>query len=666
MDCCWRKQPSGHFKGWCLLVPTCHIDPDLDLSKIPPKLYGSVNNLLRILNRGGIWLAVGNLGEIWKSDDGIRWDKIYTLSTASLVEIDHSMGRWVVIGSSGGAGILLTSTNLSEWETYEFPANPLLDIAVGEGTWWVQGQRENLHSTNGTEWKAYPTETWDHFIDLAYGDSYWFKSLASGTGDLMANLFRSEDGFRWEHILGPFLRVGNAGPVWYEGGRWWMMPVSQKQSFPESIVQVTDDGVDWHKVYEPFHPADILEDVVVRHDKVHLFYSHYLQVLHLKETSPVSSVALGIDDWMAIGQGRIETSVDGINWHVDESIPDLLNELKHALAFGNGQWAFLELDSNRSIPRLRFFTYSADDGLRLEFNLSRRRESEVIPRQFLHTLDLWWIVTSKFVVTAGESLVPTVVFNGTNFLQPSEDLLGFAHSSNRVMTLSSDGNLFVTDDWSGDRPWAMVTREKWLKEPAPSADWKFHEFACHNGIWLILATYKAESHTQFCVIRSSDGVRWETIKVEDTLFGTDTELKLAYGNGWWVLIGGGGEENRLKVFISKTGVDWKKVHQLETTAVPVSLQFGLNQWIAALSDGSRLRSGPDFWLQANIQPDSGNLTVRINGKAHATIRLERSIDMKTWHTWETVTTQSLPTELEMLSDQNTDQSFVRGVVVTDQ
>ena len=42
--------------SWTPLV----IDRDLDLSKIPPGLYGSINNLKRVLNRDGIWLAVGN------------------------------------------------------------------------------------------------------------------------------------------------------------------------------------------------------------------------------------------------------------------------------------------------------------------------------------------------------------------------------------------------------------------------------------------------------------------------------------------------------------------------------------------------------------------------------------------------------------------------------
>jgi len=144
----------------------------------------SSTNLRGVGHNGGIFIAVGDSGEILRSSGGESWSGVTTTSISTrLNSVYHGDNRWVAVGA---AGTIVTSTNdglnwsvVSAGGTFDLNA-----VYYQDNVWVAIGQSGNvLNSKTGVDWYKRSTGINTDFNGLAYGDN---KLMAVGLTSTIA------------------------------------------------------------------------------------------------------------------------------------------------------------------------------------------------------------------------------------------------------------------------------------------------------------------------------------------------------------------------------------------------------------------------------------------------------------------------------------------------
>src|ERR1041385_481478 len=112
----------------------------------------TANTLQSVAFGNGKFVAVGEVGEVLISDDGVQWDE-QPMDTLGLINrVVFAGGQFVAVGDNG---LIATSPDGFSWASQASGStNSLTDIAFGNGRFVVNQSPTTrvLVSTNGTNW----------------------------------------------------------------------------------------------------------------------------------------------------------------------------------------------------------------------------------------------------------------------------------------------------------------------------------------------------------------------------------------------------------------------------------------------------------------------------------------------------------------------------------
>jgi hypothetical protein len=200
-----------------------------NFDKITPPAGASGLGAIRYAD--GKFVAVGALGTIITSSNGLDWTKIPSNTTQELHEILHADGKWWAVGAGGQ--LLISSDNAATITARTInPSYELVSIAHGNGNFVaVPRGLELIISTNGTNWTMVGTNNFGGHRAVTYGDG---KFVTVGFANAT-----STNAIDWDFNL-----IG--GGTGIRATYWNGLFVTPKLS--ERIVEVSADGKHWHLI----------------------------------------------------------------------------------------------------------------------------------------------------------------------------------------------------------------------------------------------------------------------------------------------------------------------------------------------------------------------------------------------------------------------------------
>lgn len=109
--------------------------------------------LTAVHHNNGVWIAVGEGGQIITStDDGITWSLDNTTTTLNLYDVYYA-GIWIIVGQKGS--VWLKSQSGTTWQRYSVGiTDTLRSVAFVNNQFVVVGDRGSIaYSTDGTSWR---------------------------------------------------------------------------------------------------------------------------------------------------------------------------------------------------------------------------------------------------------------------------------------------------------------------------------------------------------------------------------------------------------------------------------------------------------------------------------------------------------------------------------
>ena len=152
-----------------------------------PIEYGSLDD---VAYGAGSFVAVGDMGEILTSPDGITWTERDSGTEKDLRGVAYGAGTFVAVGDKGE---ILTSPDGITWtEMTSGAEKDLLGVAYGNGRFVAVGSYgEILTSPDGITWTRRDSGTERSFNGVAYGNGIF---VAVGQ---MGEILTSPDGITW-------------------------------------------------------------------------------------------------------------------------------------------------------------------------------------------------------------------------------------------------------------------------------------------------------------------------------------------------------------------------------------------------------------------------------------------------------------------------------------
>lgn len=250
------------------------------------------NPLRSVCFGNGVFVAVGDMGTIVSSRDGLTWTKRHHSSTALLITVTYGNGLFLAGGYSDyGRVPLYHSPDGEQWREIKTVGGDVRHLTYGDGTFAAIIGGEHLHvSRDGTRWTATGIRH-TNTNAVTFGKGVFV--LAGSYGIVTAS---SSDGKRWVKRESNIKE--NTSLIAY--GNDMFVAVVQGRT------AVSADGLNWH-----FTGGDL----------------------------PVEGLRFLNDRFVAVG-GRLYSSVDGHQWTVRERKEAFMGDntgLKD-VAFGNGTY----------------------------------------------------------------------------------------------------------------------------------------------------------------------------------------------------------------------------------------------------------------------------------------------------------------------------------------
>ncbi len=644
------------------------------------------NPLYAIAYGKDLFVAVGRLGTIVTSPDGINWTvRDAGLSTAKLTGIAYGNNQFVAVGDSG---TILTSPDGITWTRGDAGMDGayLTGIAYGNNEFVAVGrgpfQDEILTSPNGVGWSVQSSATFGALNAIAYGDHEFVIVGESGT------VLSSADGFTWQHGTSgttadlsavtygasQFVAVGSGfnatNKVWYGAvltspdGKGWsrratetnfdfngvaygasrFVAVGLSADASKGLSIVSTDGVRW------------TNGVIETGD---LWFW---------------AVTYGNNRFVGVGAGAegvgsaIDRSPDGAAWTTCGSL--LPNTGPNSFLLGSAYGANLFVavgvgwnptnlaQSSLILTSPDGITWTnRDAGTMAGLNAVCYGNNQFVALTWFGTSTspdgITW--TSGPATTGTENLTAICCGNnqfvavGTDWdgkgdLRTSADGRAWAKYDrelpNQLTAVAFGNDQFVVagSNWTNETPDDVILTSR------DGVTWTTHELGTTNAL-----TGIAFGNGQFVAVGrwgalcSSDGVNWVSHMSE-----TNYELRsIAYGYGQFVAA-----ENEctsefdlghcyIRIVTSVDGVTWARHAFLWPDARPNSIAYGKGSFVAIGDNGTILQSGrvapslPALGLLISLP--SGAMQGRLQGEAGESYAIQASSDLAQWLTITTLT-----------------------------
>ena len=152
------------------------------------------NALRDIAWSGAGYVAIGMSNRVWHSEDGLSW------KTENTFKGDPVYVRWIngefVIGSP--AGNFQTSSNGMEWTSYAFKGEAGNATVWGAGRYITVGDSGYIATSSDLDsWTTRRSNTFSNLLSVVAFDSI---ILASGTAGV---ILKSDDGLEWHQVASP-------------------------------------------------------------------------------------------------------------------------------------------------------------------------------------------------------------------------------------------------------------------------------------------------------------------------------------------------------------------------------------------------------------------------------------------------------------------------------
>jgi len=373
-----------------------------------------------IVWNGYIWVAVGiplssapSKYTIIYSYDGINWIPVsnsFTIFPSDCLCVAWNGYRWVVGGSGGSGGVfcLAWSDNGIVWNGVSGSASELTICQSIEwtGNLWTASASNGTYnyatSPNGVNWTYYNlTSSFNYFSSIAQDKSLPSVNIkqpiiVGGSGNnTMAYSF---DGIIWNPLDSSLF--ASLSRVFYGSSIW----VAVGSNPSNKNIAYSYDGIKW------------FNDTIITNGTI-LF--------------PLTDVAYNGSLWIAVGDigNRILTSLDGINWTIQNNIGSLADSYK-TIAFNGYYWTIGGSTIRYSFDAITW-TPSTITGLTPIPTININK--------IIWTGSSWLAISTNYLLSA--SFVPDIWTNSatTNLtaIKNNQSLLTFGYSSGTSIKYSN-------------------------------------------------------------------------------------------------------------------------------------------------------------------------------------------------------------------------------------
>lgn len=621
-------------------------------------------DIQRIIHRNDAWVALVREGEVWVSHDRHTWEKRLSINDVSLNDIGFGDNKWIVAGNhhQSNSITLFQSSNLTDWEAIELnDAAVSLSLDYGNGIWLLQSDQTVLRSFDGSQWeplnvRGTQSGWWTDTTDITFGEGKWIF-ITSDSLNSLGKRYVSTDTENWE-----ITPTSACHGVWYEGGLWWAAYTTRNLFSGRSTwLQNSKDGLTWNWFVDI---ASAPTDLVIQNNRIFQFGAG-TSILSSgvppsdgqKIAASLADVDFGHQQWLAVANQHMLVSSDGINWirHAQTPIPSI-----DKLAYGDGKWGMLghqqQLQGGTSGTDSVFYTYQFDEGFVERFRLAGR-----MCRDLLFGFGRWWFVFDKEIYGWNGEPAPVLLYDASENLRSGEFLQGIAFSDKSVMVMSDRGTRIRAERYDTFSEWQVHSGSD-ASEPS---DVRFQVIAWADGQWLMVGGFPFLGNARIQIERSHDGIHWDGISLPVGSAGNIVDLRIARGEGRWMVVGWNQRNAFLETFESDNGVEWKRGESIYSTAAPQSFAFANRQWVLSLENGKVLRSGPVAWLELRKGGREVPIQLQLNGQANHKWILQHSSDLETWEEWQSAITHPYPISIGVPELQASQWMFFKAVDFSD-
>ena len=488
--------------AFCLLLlfsSLLHADPLDNWQWRSPLPQGNKLNAAAL--GGDTIVAVGDMGTVITSQDGINWTVRPTPTSHNLTGVSYGNGTFVAVGD---VGTILTSQDGMNWTVQTSPASgtDLTAIAYGNNAFVAAGDFTQgiITSPDGTNWSYYSLMSYGtaSFPIITYSNNaFYAMGFVNCSGwctvdpDQAPVVYSSADGIVWTDAGSSAYPsfTGDGRGIIYGNGVYLKTSGWNKRS-----VSVSRDMGTWTEVSLPGNDFSLER-------KIYFFKGTFF--------------VLG-------GPGYLASSTDGVNWKMATSSP--LERIR-SISFGNGGWVAA---GDKSI-------YSSTDGMSWTPQYSTDGGG--------YYLTAVAYGNNRFVAAG----LYNAVLTSPDGRQWSKATLGFSLNDvtfgNGLFAGASGNNLVTSPDGIN---WAV-------RESYPPKDYtgtRFFRIIFGNGTFAALG-YDNEL-TKDVVCTSTDGISW-TRHALDTGYWNTVINDISYGNNAFLIVGDSGY-----VYRSSDGANWSK------------------------------------------------------------------------------------------------------------
>jgi hypothetical protein len=585
----------------------------------PPLPTG--NALWSIAYGDGQFVAVGDLGTIVTSPDGLNWTLRPSGTTNALLAVAYGNHRFVALGLDfSEIAISVVSTNGVDWVPHELSVSnsAVVSLAFGDGQFVAVGAGDTIiSSADGFEWAGRKSGTGTDFNGIGYGNGEFvavgptrFLTSGDGTNWLQRQPGTAPNSYFFSAVAyggGQFVAVGGDAA----GGR-------------VGVAETSTDGVTWVLHYTGatnwlnlvaygsgrFVAADSLGGILTSADGTNWIIAQVSSSLW----NQWSAVAFGSGKFVAVG-GSLATSVDGANWAVRQSV----------WMGGYGTAWELAYDRGRFITVLGYsegkqWLISSPDGGGWVFD--DPWQAPYGPMDITHGNGVF-AAGQLWPGGGGGTLLTST--NGTDWFQQQSVILenpfnSIAFGNGHFEAVQSDGTLLTSAD--------AVHWTSAYEDPV----YMLRAITRGNGQFVVVGDWGT-------ILSSSDGTNW----VRRQSGTTNSIVAVAYGGGEFAAAGENGT-----ILTSTDGANWVE-RQTGTTNWLTGIAFGDGRFVAVGDYGTVLQSGSIITLTIGLNSTAGQLALSVTGPTEGNYTIQSSTDLISWRNLTNVTiTESISVILDSL------------------
>ncbi len=494
---------------------------------------GTTENLTAVAYGNGRFMAVGSNGKILRSlDNGATWSAVKTTLNVFLYGITYGNGKFVALGDNQSTyrGIIMTSPDGAVWSTTNLNADEVpWGVAYGNGVFVAVGENYTtgtgyiLTSVDGAAWTAKNSGPGESLWGVAYGNGRFLAvgSTTAGGGKILSS---NDNGATWVTRSS-----GLGGIIYLNGivyGSGMFVAAGQDQASASGLTLTSPDGVTWALRADLGHGSlqavtygngtfvvRCADGTILQSDPLPLLQS--LAINNGAAYTANRTVTLTLSAGDPDSATEMQFSQDNVNW----STPEPFNDLK--------SWTLTEGDGQKYVY-VRFKdplgNWSAPLAAAIILDTQIPVTSAQPPGGTYAGTQLVTLSTSEPLATIFYTLngtMPTV--NSPVYQEP------LLINSNRIL------RYFARDPAGNAGP---VKTETYQISTHPLDTWyqraqdpSVYNLTYGNGIFVVVGDYGA-------ILTSPDGLVWTTSRPSSTL--ESNLAAVAYASGTFVAVGDSG------------------------------------------------------------------------------------------------------------------------------